>query len=128
MIFRRTICFEKQSGYPFKSCLHLDSKFLKHHDASMRTTVTFDKDVERMLREAVYRSRKSFKETLNAGLRAGLGERPARAASVAFVVKARSLGLRAGFDPAGFNKLADDLEVDAFLRKTTDSGAFSRPR
>jgi hypothetical protein len=25
--------------------------------------------------------------------------------------------LRAGMDPAGFNKLADDLEVDAFLEE-----------
>lgn len=40
---------------------------------------------------------------------------PARSAP--FVVKARGLGLRAGIDPAGFNKLADDLEVDAFLEK-----------
>jgi hypothetical protein len=83
----------------------------------MRTTVTLDKDVERMLREAMHRSRKSFKEALNAGLRAGLGGKPAASASAPFVVKARSLGLRAGFDPTGFNKLADDLEVDAFLKK-----------
>jgi hypothetical protein len=72
----------------------------------MRTTVTLDEDVERMLRDAMHRSRKSFKETLNAGLRAGLGIAPA--ATGPFVVEARSLGLRAGIDPAGFNKLADD--------------------
>ena len=89
----------------------------------MRTTVTLDKDVERMLREAMHRSRKSFKETLNAGLRAGLGERLAPAATVPFLVKARSLGLRAGFDPAGFNKLADDLEVDHFLKKASKPAA-----
>ncbi len=70
-----------------------------------------------MLRDAMHRSRKSFKETLNAGLRAGLGGKQARARSAPFVVKARGLGLRAGIDPAGFNKLADDLEVDAFLEK-----------
>jgi hypothetical protein len=97
---------------------HLDSNGIAHHDARMRTTVTLDEDVERLLREAMHRSRKSFKETLNAGLRAGLGERAVPAASAPFVVKARSLGLRAGFDPTGFNKLADDLEVDAFLEKT----------
>jgi len=33
-----------------------------------------------------------------------------------FVVKARPLGLRAGFDPGGFNRLADDLEADGFLK------------
>jgi len=76
-----------------------------------------------MLRDAMHRSRKSFKEALNAGLRAGLGERAAPSASAPFVVKARSLGLRAGVDPAGFNKLADDLEVDAFLKKTRKAAA-----
>jgi len=83
----------------------------------MRTTVTLDNDVEQMLRDAMHRSRQSFKETLNAAVRAGLGGKPARAKSVKFVVKARPMGLRSGFDPAGFNKLVDDLEVDAFLEK-----------
>jgi hypothetical protein len=27
-------------------------------------------------------------------------------------------GLRAGYDPSGFNQLADDLEADAFLEAT----------
>jgi hypothetical protein len=83
----------------------------------MRTTVTLDKDVEQMLRDAMHRSRKSFKETLNAALRAGLRGRPVRSKRPAFVVRARSMGLRAGIDPAGFNKLADELEVDVFLAK-----------
>ena len=34
----------------------------------MRTTVTLDKDVERMLREAMHRSRTSFKQALNAAM------------------------------------------------------------
>jgi hypothetical protein len=84
----------------------------------VRTTVTLDKDVEKLVRDAMHRSRKSFKETLNAGLRAGLGKKPAPAAKAPFVIEARPMELRAGFDPAGFNKLADDLEVDAFLETT----------
>jgi len=83
----------------------------------MRTTVTLDRDVELLVRDAMHRSRKSFKEALNAGLRAGLGRKPARAKSAPLVLKARPMGLRAGLDPAGFNKLADDLEVEAFLKK-----------
>lgn len=70
-----------------------------------------------MLREAMHRSRNGFKETLNAAIRAGLGEKITRAASLPFVVKARPLGMRAGLDPARFNQLADDLEVDALLEK-----------
>lgn len=83
----------------------------------MRTTVTLEKDVERMLRDAMHRSRKSFKQTLNIALRTGLGGKTVQTKARRFVVKARPMGLRAGLDPAGFNKLADDLEVDAFLEK-----------
>jgi hypothetical protein len=81
----------------------------------MRTTVTLDKDVERMVRDAMHRSRRSFKETLNAALRTGLAAEPGRVRHSRFVVKARPMGLRTGIDPANFNKLADALEVDAFL-------------
>lgn len=88
----------------------------------MRTTVTLDKDVERMLREAMHRSRTGFKQTLNAAIRAGLGQKTAPAPRRPFVLKARPLGLRAGLDPAGFNKLADDLEVDAVLGKIRSGG------
>ena|SRR5215212_7076655 len=100
---------------------HLDSRRIKHHDAYMRTTVTLDKDVERLLRGAMHRTRRGFKETLNSAIRAGLSSK--RQKGEAFVVKARGLGLRSGLDPAGFNKLADELEVDAFMareRKRTD--------
>jgi hypothetical protein len=84
----------------------------------MRTTVTLEKDVERILRDAMHRSRKSFKETLNAAVRAGLGGKSLTAGATKFIIKARPLGLRSGLDPANFNKLVDDLEVDAFLEKT----------
>ena len=83
----------------------------------MRTTVTLEKDVERILRDAMHRSRKSFKQTLNAAVRAGLGGRPVTAGATQFVIEARPLGLRSGVDPASFNKLADDLEIDALLDK-----------
>ncbi len=79
----------------------------------MRTTVTLDKDVERMLRDAMHRTRKSFKETLNSALRVGLGRKPA--VKRPFVVKARPMTLQPGIDPAGLNKLADELEADAFV-------------
>ena len=79
----------------------------------MRTTVTIDQDVARMLREAMHRSRQTFKQTLNAAVRAGLSERRPASRGIPFVVKARPLGLRPGIDPAGLNRLADDLEIDA---------------
>lgn len=75
-----------------------------------------------MLREAMHRSRKGFKETLNAAVRAGLSQTVSSTARP-FVLKARPLGLRAGLDPTGFNKLADDLEVEALLHKSPRRGS-----
>jgi hypothetical protein len=83
----------------------------------MRTTVTLDKDVERLLRDAMRRAQKSFKQTLNAAVRSGLTGRPARTKAGKFVVKPRPMGLRAGLDPASLNKLADELEMDGVLAK-----------
>ena len=82
----------------------------------MRTTVTLDNDVARMLRDAMHRSQRSFKETLNTTLRTSLSGKIRRSSRVRFVVKARPMGLRPGIDPVSFNRLADDLEVDAVVR------------
>lgn len=80
----------------------------------MRTTVTLDADVERLLKDAMHRSRQSFKETLNRAIRSALGANAAKPARSPFVIAARPLGLRAGIDPTSFNKLVDDLEAAAF--------------
>jgi hypothetical protein len=85
---------------------------------TMRTTVTLDKDVERMLRNAMHRTRRSFKEVLNATLRTGLRGIPVPDQRPEFVVKPQALGLRAGIDPTSLNKIADDLEADAFREKS----------
>ena len=79
----------------------------------MCTTVTLDKDVERMLREAQHRSRRSFKEVLNAATRAGLTGRTTAEKPPRFKLKPKPMGLRKGIDPASLNKLADDLEIDS---------------
>jgi hypothetical protein len=81
----------------------------------MRTTVTLDDDVERLLRDAMHRSRKSFKQTLNAAIRAGLAQSAPAKRNRRFVVTPKPLGLRAGLDRASLNRLADDLEIDASL-------------
>jgi hypothetical protein len=78
----------------------------------MRRTVTLEKDVERMLREAMHKSRTSFKKVLNAAVRAGFAANRNREA-VPFVVRAKPMGLRAGIDPTGLNRLADELELKA---------------
>lgn len=84
----------------------------------MRTTVTLDRDVERILRETAARTHRPFKKVLNDTLRAGIEQSTGTSQAEPFVLKARPMGLRAGHDPAGFNQLADDLEAEAFLEST----------
>lgn len=84
----------------------------------MRTTVTLDKDVEKILRDAMHRTRKSFKDTLNSAIRAGLSPGGRATKPQPFVVKARPMGLPPGIDPTSFNKLNDELEADAYLKTT----------
>jgi hypothetical protein len=86
----------------------------------MRTTVTLDADVSRLLRDAMHRTRRGMKETLNTAIRAGLGRQGSAGKRLPFVVRARRMGLRPGLDPAGLNKLADELEVEAFLARPRD--------
>jgi hypothetical protein len=84
---------------------------------TVRTTVTLDKDAERLLRTAMHSRRKSFKEMLNDAIRSALGDKSATKHHPRFVLKALPMGLRPGIDPTGLNKLADDLEVDGILAK-----------
>ena len=83
----------------------------------MRTTVTLDKDVEELLKKTMHRQRKSFKETLNDAVRAALRPSPSRGKRAAFEVKAKPLGLRPGIDPAGFNQLVDELEMEGLAER-----------
>ena len=84
----------------------------------MRTTVTLDRDVERILRETALRTRRPFKKVLNDTLRAGIELAAPGDKSTPFVLRARPMGLRAGHDPSGFSRLVDDLEAEACLEST----------
>ena len=75
----------------------------------------------------MHRSRRSFKETLNTAIRAALGRVPPRSDRPAFVLEPRPLGLRAGIDPTSFNKLADELEADAFREHQARMTGHDRP-
>lgn len=92
----------------------------------MRTTVTLESDLERMLRETAVRTRRPFKKVLNDTLRSALEGKAGMATAEPFVVEARPMGLRTGLDPAGFNRLADDLEAEAFLETTRKLADHSR--
>jgi hypothetical protein len=87
-----------------------------HHDASMRTTITLDPDVARLLEDEVHRQRKSFKQVVNDVIRRGLSPRVAdRRKGRPYRVAPHHARLRPGFDRAGFNKLADEMEDEGIL-------------
>ena len=87
----------------------------------MRTTVTLDPDVERLLKEAAHETRQSFKQVLNDAVRAGLRASSATVRRKRFSVKARPMGLRPGLDPTKLAELADELEIETFLEPTRRS-------
>jgi hypothetical protein len=85
----------------------------------MRTTVTLDPDVERLLKNDAHKRGHSFKVALNEAVRQAFRAKPAPAhLRKPFVVKARPMGLRAGIDPTRLSELADEMEIDAFLNTT----------
>ena len=84
----------------------------------MRTTVTLDRELERILRETAARTHRPFKKVLNDILRVGIEQSLGMTPPEPFVLKARPMGLRAGHDLVGFNRLGDDLEAEAFLETT----------
>ena len=83
----------------------------------MRTTVTLESDVARLLTDQARRTRKSFKETLNAAVRLGLGRGLESAAGARFALEAHPMRLKAGLDGGHLNSLLDELATDAFIDK-----------
>ncbi len=81
--------------------------------------MTLDRDVEQILRETSHHTHKPFKKVLNDTLRAGIELSAPDRKTEPFVLQTRPMGLRAGYDPAGFNRLTDDLEAEAFLENTS---------
>lgn len=86
----------------------------------MRTTVTLDPDVQRLLKEAAHGSGRPFKQVLNDAVRAGL-QRP-RAKTAPFRQPVFSLG-RAKVDLTQAAALAAELED----RDTIEAARRARP-
>jgi Ribbon-helix-helix protein, copG family len=81
----------------------------------VRTTVTLDEDVVAALRQLARERGVSFKEVLNAMVRAGITA--ARVPSQRYRLKARPLGVRPGIDLDKANRLAAQLEDEELVRK-----------
>lgn len=88
----------------------------------MRTTITLDPDVAKLVEDAMHRERRAFKAVLNDALRRGLATADSDAQERPFEVVPHHARLLPGWDPAGFNRLADDLEDEAVLLRRLGSG------
>lgn len=85
----------------------------------MRTTLTLDPDVVRLLEDAVHRERRSTKQVVNDALRRALGPSPSRP-RVEYSVTPHHTRLQPGVDVARLNQLADELEDHAILSRDSD--------
>jgi hypothetical protein len=81
----------------------------------MRTTVTLDADLIARVRELANERGISFKDALNAAIRAGLAQGGGRGRP--YREQTRALRVRPGVDLTKALSLADDLEDEATIRK-----------
>ena len=82
----------------------------------MRTTVTLDPDVQTLLKNAMRKADKSFKQVLNDGLRAGLSMRPAAKAIAPWEPMTFDMGVPL-VDLSKMNALLDELEDQELIAK-----------
>ncbi len=83
----------------------------------MRTTLTLDPDVVRMIEEEAQRLRKPFKTVVNDALRRGLARRSSRVPARRYRLRPHSARLLPGLDGGKLNALADQLEERALVAK-----------
>ena len=83
----------------------------------MRTTLTLDADVARMLEEEAHRQRKPFKQVVNEATRRGLAPRARGRPPAPYRVRPHRTTIRPGIDAQALNRLADALEDEAVLGK-----------
>jgi hypothetical protein len=95
----------------------VDAGIESHHDAQMRTTLTLEPDVARLLEEEAHRQRKSFKHVVNEALRRGLAPTLAARPPGRFRVRPHRTTLRPGIDAGSLNRLVDELEDEAIVEK-----------
>lgn len=88
----------------------------------MRTTLTLDEDVAKILEDEVHRRRLPFKQVVNDAIRRGLAPGMRRFALSTYRVHPHKTTLRSGIDAGAFNKLVDELEDEAVVAKMRAPG------
>jgi hypothetical protein len=81
----------------------------------VRTTLTIDDDLMARLKDEAHRRRVPFRDVVNGALRRALTQVGGRKKPVR--PRTYASRLRAGFDPVGFNQLADELEDEALVNR-----------
>ena len=76
----------------------------------VRTTLTLDDDVHAKLDAEMRKSGKSFKETVNETLRAGLLSRKPSRAAKPYKVQAKDMGLKPGYNLDKTWELIEEIE------------------
>ena len=79
----------------------------------MRTTLTLDDDVARLVDDVVHREHSSMKQVINDTLRRALT--PPATRTEPYHLTTHESAIRPGYDPTGFNRLADELEDAAII-------------
>jgi hypothetical protein len=79
----------------------------------MRTTLTLDPDVARLIEDEMHRQRKPFKQVVNEAIRRGLAPRPGAVRRRRYRVRPHDATFVPGIDPRRLNALVDELEDQA---------------
>ncbi|HMA75039.1 MAG TPA: hypothetical protein VKP67_26640 [Xanthobacteraceae bacterium] len=80
----------------------------------MRTTLTIDDDLARLLKRRARELDLPFKDVVNQTLRVGLAERAKPRPSPVPKTISHSFGFKPGIDLDKLNQLADELEAEAY--------------
>lgn len=79
----------------------------------MRTTLTLDPDVVRMLDEEVHRRRRPLKQIVNEALRRGLAPPARRPVTGRYRVRPHKTTVRPGIDVRALNRLVDEFDEES---------------
>lgn len=83
----------------------------------MRTTLTLEPDVAKLIEREAHRQQKPIKQIVNEALRRGLTSPGLTRGRKSFRVQPHATALQPGIDVARFNQLVDELEDEALVGK-----------
>ncbi|MEK7704950.1 MAG: antitoxin [Myxococcota bacterium] len=85
----------------------------------MRTTLTLDPDVAKLLEQETHRQRRPFKHVVNDAIRRGLAPQTRPRQTAPYRVTPHHAQLLPGLDRAALNRLADEIENDAVVAQAS---------